>query len=70
MSPNITPFVPFFCIIVANFKLCEYEYPSDATSDSRLFQDATVLKAWLFGSFARGEETPKSDVDKGLYLFY
>ena len=22
-----------------------------------------VLKAWLFGSFARGEETPLSDVD-------
>jgi len=22
-----------------------------------------VLKAWLFGSFARGEETPESDVD-------
>ena len=22
-----------------------------------------VLKAWLFGSFARGEETPDSDVD-------
>ena len=22
-----------------------------------------VLKAWLFGSFARGEETPRSDVD-------
>ena len=22
-----------------------------------------MLKAWLFGSFARGEETPESDVD-------
>lgn len=22
-----------------------------------------ILKAWLFGSFARGEETPLSDVD-------
>ncbi len=22
-----------------------------------------VLKAWLFGSYARGEETPESDVD-------
>ncbi len=22
-----------------------------------------VVKAWLFGSFARGEETPESDVD-------
>ncbi len=22
-----------------------------------------VVKAWLFGSFARGEETPESDID-------
>ena len=27
------------------------------------FKTQPVLKAWLFGSFARGEETPRSDVD-------
>lgn len=27
------------------------------------FRTQPVLKAWLFGSFARGEETPLSDVD-------
>ena len=27
------------------------------------FETQPVLKAWLFGSFARGEETPESDVD-------
>ena len=27
------------------------------------FKTQPVLKAWLFGSFARGEDTPKSDVD-------
>lgn len=27
------------------------------------FKTQPVLKAWLFGSFARGEETPTSDVD-------
>ncbi len=27
------------------------------------FKTQPVLKAWLFGSFARGEETTKSDVD-------
>ena len=27
------------------------------------FKTKPVLKAWLFGSFARGEETPHSDVD-------
>ena len=27
------------------------------------FKTQPVLKAWLFGSFTRGEETPLSDVD-------
>ena len=27
------------------------------------FKTQPVLKAWIFGSFARGEETPQSDVD-------
>jgi hypothetical protein len=27
------------------------------------FKTQPVLKAWLFGSFARGEQTPMSDVD-------
>ena len=27
------------------------------------FKTQPVLKAWLFGSYARGEETPLSDVD-------
>lgn len=27
------------------------------------FKTQPVLKAWLFGSFARGEQTPLSDVD-------
>lgn len=27
------------------------------------FKTQPVLKAWLFGSFARGEATPDSDVD-------
>lgn len=30
---------------------------------SDYFKTQPVLKAWLFGSFARGEETPDSDVD-------
>lgn len=29
----------------------------------RYFQDKPVLKAWLFGSCSRGEETPDSDID-------
>ena len=27
------------------------------------FKNQPIKKAWLFGSFARGEETPLSDVD-------
>ena len=30
---------------------------------AQYFKTQPVLKAWLFGSFSRGEETPKSDVD-------
>ena len=29
----------------------------------KYFKTQPVVKAWLFGSFARGEETPISDVD-------
>lgn len=34
------------------------------------FKTQPVLKAWLFGSFARGEETPRSDVDILVALDY
>ena len=30
---------------------------------SQYFQNQPILKAWIFGSFARSEETPLSDVD-------
>lgn len=30
---------------------------------AKYFENQPVLKAWLFGSYARGEETPDSDVD-------
>ena len=33
------------------------------TTIANYFKTQPVLKAWLFGSFARGEETPSSDVD-------
>ena len=32
------------------------------------FKTQPVLKAWLFGSYARGEETPESDVDLLIIL--
>lgn len=33
------------------------------TTIAEYFKTQPVLKAWLFGSFARGEETQESDVD-------
>ncbi len=30
---------------------------------AQYFKTQPVLKAWLYGSFARGEQTPQSDVD-------
>ena len=39
------------------------------------FKTQPVLKAWIFGSYSRGEETPDSDIDiliipdKGVGLF-
>lgn len=29
----------------------------------RYFQDKPILRAWLFGSCSRGEDTPESDID-------
>ncbi|MBR3700009.1 MAG: nucleotidyltransferase domain-containing protein [Bacteroidales bacterium] len=34
------------------------------------FRTQPVLRAWLFGSFARGEETPDSDIDILVDLDY
>ena len=34
------------------------------------FKTQPVLKAWLFGSYARGEETPDSEVDVWVDLDY
>lgn len=38
------------------------------------FKTQPVLKAWLFGSYSRGEERPDSDVDihvdKGVQGFF
>ena len=32
-------------------------------SIKKYFQDQPVLKAWIFGSYSRGEETSDSDID-------
>lgn len=41
--------------------------PTDiSTSASRVLAQYDVTKAYLFGSFARGEQTPDSDIDLRL----
>ncbi|MBR1726436.1 MAG: nucleotidyltransferase domain-containing protein [Muribaculaceae bacterium] len=40
------------------------------TTIAEYFKTQPVLKAWLFGSFARGEETPNSDIDILVSLDY
>ena len=37
---------------------------------AKYFASQPVKKAWLFGSYARGEETPESDVDILVQLDY
>jgi len=41
--------------------------PSDiSTAASRVLAQYDVIEAYLFGSFARGEQTPDSDIDLRL----
>lgn len=48
---------------VGNILLRVMSTPQIAQTIAEYFKTQPVLKAWLFGSFARGEETPHSDVD-------
>ncbi len=41
----------------------DYEHRSNNKKIADYFKTQPVVKAWLFGSFARGEETSDSDVD-------
>ena len=53
----------YFCnqIISPNDTIMSTKVIQDTIAD--YFKTQPVLKAWLIGSFARGEETPLSDVD-------
>lgn len=48
---------------VENILLRAMSTPQITQTIAEYFKTQPVLKAWLFGSFARGEETPQSDVD-------
>ena len=55
----------YCCIFAANKQNQPYNMSTQAMTQiiANYFKTQPVLKAWLFGSFARGEETPDSDVD-------
>ena len=53
--------VLYLCSVLLNDTLMSTQTMQYTIAD--YFKTQPVLKAWLFGSFARGEETPRSDVD-------
>ena len=46
-----------------NYKECSMSTKTMTKILAEYFKTQPVLKAWLFGSFSRGEERPDSDVD-------
>ena len=66
---NLTFFKVFLTFSEKSFIFAVYlnrtchEYSKHDRYDSHYFKTQPVLKAWLFGSYARGEETSDSDVD-------
>ena len=51
----------YICAIILMITLMSTQMMHQKIAD--YFKTQPVVKAWLFGSFARGEETPLSDVD-------
>ena len=68
--PSLEKFPIKFGTLVTYLYLCQCKHEVLPMSTQLMtekiaeyFKTQPVLKAWLFGSFARGEETPDSDVD-------
>ena len=53
--------VLYICSEISNETLMSTQAINSAIAD--YFKTQPVVRAWIFGSFARGEETPLSDVD-------
>ena len=58
----------YLCSRLLNDTLMSTQTMQHAIAD--YFKTQPVIRAWLFGSFARGEETPLSDVDLLVQLDY
>ena len=71
VNAKIYDFYPISIVVwknVINFADVKLVFWRMSTQDiktiiAEYFKTQPVLKAWLFGSFARGEETPDSDID-------
>jgi len=53
--------IAYLCTIIVIVTLMSTQMMNKTIAD--YFKTQPVVKAWLFGSFARGEDTPLSDVD-------
>jgi len=51
----------YFCSVIKDFAYMSTQAMTQQIAN--YFKTQPVLKAWLFGSFARGEQTKNSDVD-------
>ena len=61
VSEKVRNFVPEQAGLTAIFKFMSTQVMTQKLAE--YFKTQPVLKAWLFGSYARGEETEDSDVD-------
>ena len=53
----------FLSLLIKKFWYNEQEYSRTHAIYKQYFKTQPITRAWLFGSYSRGEETPDSDVD-------
>ena len=65
LSKNFSIFTFQFSVFIVSLPIEKHVFMDAAMIKiiQDYFKTQPVLKAWLFGSYARGEETPDSDVD-------
>ena len=57
-----------FCLLIFDLDMLTIDQIQTVVAD--YFRDKPVKKVWLFGSYARGEESEESDVDLLVELDY
>lgn len=64
VGPEVSALVP--CCFTVERQLSMFSLTDISTAVSRVLARYDVREAYLFGSFARGEQTPDSDIDLRL----